>query len=56
MGFLGRINEMFKDDDSYLEEEENFNVADENAEETYEEKAAPAAAQSGRRRSPDRPQ
>ncbi len=44
MGFLGRINEMFKDDDSYLEEEENFNVADENAEETYEEKAAPAAA------------
>ena len=44
MGFLGRINEMFKDDDSYLEEEENFNVADENAEEAFEEKAAPAAA------------
>ncbi len=44
MGFLGRINEMFKEDDSYLEEEENFNVADENAEETFEEKPAPAAA------------
>lgn len=44
MGFLGRINDMFKEDDSYLEEEENFNVSDENAEESYEEKAAPAAA------------
>ena len=44
MGFLGRINDMFKDDDSYLEEEENFNVSDENAEESFEEKAAPAAA------------
>lgn len=44
MGFLGRINDMFKEDDSYLEEEENFNVADENAEENYAEKAAPAAA------------
>ena len=44
MGFLGRINDMFKEDDSYLEEEENFNVSDENAEESFEEKAAPAAA------------
>ena len=44
MGFLGRINDMFKEDDSYLEEEENFNVSDENAEESYEEKAAHAAA------------
>ena len=44
MGFLGRINDMFKEDDSYLEEEENFNVSDENAEESSEEKAAPAAA------------
>lgn len=44
MGFLGRINDMFKEDDSYLEEEENFNVSDENAEENYAEKAAPAAA------------
>jgi cell division inhibitor SepF len=35
---------MFKEDDSYLEEEENFNVSDENAEESFEEKAAPAAA------------
>lgn len=44
MGFLGRINEMFKEDDNYLDEEENFNVSDETAEETFEEKAAPAAA------------
>ena len=44
MGFLGRINEMFKEDESYLEEEENFNVADDNAGETFEEKSAPAAA------------
>ena len=44
MGFLGRINDMFKEDDSYLEEEENFSVSDENAEESFEEKAAPAAA------------
>ena len=44
MGFLGRINDMFKEDDSYLEEEENFNVSDENVEENYAEKAAPAAA------------
>lgn len=44
MGFLGRINDMFKEDDSYLEEEENFNVSDENAEASFEEKAAPAAA------------
>lgn len=44
MGFLGRINDMFKEDDSYLEEEENFNVSDENAEESFEEKSAPAAA------------
>ncbi|MBQ8324215.1 MAG: cell division protein SepF [Clostridia bacterium] len=44
MGFLGRINEMFKEDDNYLDEEENFNVSDEAAEETFEEKAAPAAA------------
>jgi cell division inhibitor SepF len=44
MGFLGRINDMFKEDDSYLEEEENFNVSDENTEESFEEKAAPAAA------------
>lgn len=44
MGFLGRINEMFKEDDNYLDEEENFNVSDDAAEETFEEKAAPAAA------------
>ena len=44
MGFLGRINDMFKEDDSYLEEEENFGVSDENAEENFAEKAAPAAA------------
>ena len=44
MGFLGRINEMFKEDDNYLDEEENFNVSDETTEETFEEKAAPATA------------
>ena len=44
MGFLGRINEMFKDDDSILEEEESYNVAEETEEEVMEEKAAPAAA------------
>ena len=26
MGFLGRINEMFKEDDSYIDEEESFAV------------------------------
>lgn len=45
MGFLGRINEMFKDDESYIDEEENFGTGDEGTEEAFETKqAAPAAA------------
>ena len=31
MGFLGRINEMFKEDDSYIDEEESFAVSDDGA-------------------------
>lgn len=44
MGFLGRINEMFKDDENYIDEEENFAVGEEEQPETFEAKAAPAAA------------
>ena len=45
MGFLGRINEMFKDSDGYMEEEEeNFSSPEEEAPETFEPKSAPAAA------------
>ena len=45
MGFLGRINEMFKEDDSYIDEEENFGVTDEGTEEAFDNKqSAPAAA------------
>ena len=43
MGFLGRINEMFKEDDSYIDEEESFGVTEDTAEE-MEQPAAPAAA------------
>jgi len=42
MGFLGRINEMFKEDESYIDEEESFGVGEEPAEEM--EQPAPAAA------------
>ncbi len=42
MGFLGRINEMFKEDDSYIDEEENFAVSEDSAEEV--EQPAPAAS------------
>lgn len=45
MGFLGRINDMFKDTDSYVdEEEENFIPSDEEATEVTEQKTVPAAA------------
>lgn len=45
MGFLGRINDMFRDTDSYVdEEEENFMPSDEETTEVTEQKAAPAAA------------
>ena len=45
MGFLGRINEMFKDDESYIDEEENFGTGDEGTEEAFDAKqTAPAAA------------
>lgn len=45
MGFLGRINEMFKDTDGYVdEEEENFSTSDGETAEEFEQKAAPAAA------------
>ena len=43
MGFLGRINEMFKEDDSYIDEEESFGVTEDAAEE-MEQPAAPASA------------
>lgn len=43
MGFLGRINDMFKEDDSYIDEEENFAIGDEPAEEMAQP-SAPAAA------------
>lgn len=43
MGFLGRINEMFKEDDSYIDEEESFAVSDDGAEEA-EQPSAPASA------------
>ncbi len=48
MGFLGRINEMFKDDEGYLDEEETFTTAEEDgAEEVLDTKqAAPAAPKS----------
>ena len=42
MGFLGRINEMFKEDDSYIDEEESFAVGEDTAEEM--EQPAPAAS------------
>ena len=45
MGFLGRINEMFKDDESYIDEEENFSTGDEGTEEAFDAmQSAPAAA------------
>ncbi len=45
MGFLGRINDMFKDNDSYVEEEEeNFATDDEGTAEEFEQKSAPASA------------
>lgn len=44
MGFLGRINEMFKDGESYVdEEEENFVTETEETTEEFEPKAAPAS-------------
>lgn len=45
MGFFGRVSDMFKGEDGYMEEEENFNAVEEeeNAEEP-EMKAAPASA------------
>ena len=40
MGFLGRINDMFKDTDGYVdEEEENFTSSDEETTEQFETKA-----------------
>ena len=45
MGFLGRINEMFKDTDGYVdEEEENFSSNDEETTEQFETKATPSPA------------
>ena len=45
MGFLGRINDMFRDTDSYVdEEEESFVPSDEEAPETIEPKTIPTAA------------
>ena len=44
MSFLGRINDMFKDSEGYVdEEEENFTSTEEEPVETFETKAAPAA-------------
>ena len=43
MGFLGRINEMFKEDESYIDEEESFGV-NENVAEEMEQPAAAASA------------
>lgn len=45
MGFLGRINDMFKDGEPYVEEdEESFAPDTEETTETFEPKAAPTAA------------
>ncbi len=45
MGFLGRINEMFKDNDNYIdEEEESFAAGEEETVEEFEQKAAPTPA------------
>ena len=42
MGFLGRINEMFKETDYVEEDEENFSSSDEETTEQFETKAAPS--------------
>lgn len=45
MGFLGRINDMFKDGDPYVDEdEENFTADEEDTVEEFEQKSAPASA------------
>lgn len=45
MGFLGRINDMFKDGEGYIdEEEENFTTDDEETVEEFEPKTVPTAA------------
>ena len=44
MGFLGRINEMFKETDYVEEEEENFSSNDEETTEQFETKSAPSPA------------
>ncbi len=43
MGFLGRINEMFKEDDSYIDEEESFAVGEDSADEMEQPVAAASA-------------
>lgn len=45
MGFLGRINDMFKDADGYVdEEEENFSNGDDETTEEFEQKTIPTPA------------